>query len=143
MNEQRIEIVNPKRLFDSYALLAYLNEEAGYEMVKDLLNRAQDSGSLILMNEINIGETYYILFRERGPEKSDYFLETILSSLPIVMVANDFQHVIEAARIKAEYPLSFADCFTVATAYREKASVITGDPEFKKVEHLIEIEWIA
>jgi predicted nucleic acid-binding protein len=143
MNEQRIEIVNPTRLFDSYALLAYLNEEAGYEMVRDLLSTAQDSGNFILMNEINVGETYYILFRERGPKESDYFLETILNSLPIVMVANDFQHVIEAARIKAEYPLSFADCFAVATACREKTSVITGDPEFKKVEHMIQIEWIT
>lgn len=143
MNEQRIKIVNQKRLIDSYALLAYLNEEAGYEMVRDLLNTAQNSGNFIIMNEINVGKTYYILFRERGQKESDYFLETILNSLPIVMVTNDFQHVIEAARIKAEYPLSFADCFAVATACREKASVITGDPEFKRVEHMIEIEWIA
>ena len=143
MNEQRIETVNQKRLLDSYALLAYLNEEPGYEIVRELLNRAQNSGNFIIMNEINVGEAYYILFRKRGPKASDYFLETIVNSLPVEMVTNDFQRVIEAARIRAEYPLSFADCFAVATAYRERASVITGDPEFKKVGHMIEIEWIA
>jgi predicted nucleic acid-binding protein len=94
MNEQRIEIVNQKRLIDSYALLAYLNEEAGYEMVRELLNRAQNSGNFIIMNEINVGEAYYILFRKRGPKASDYFLETIVNSLPIEMVTNDFQRVI-------------------------------------------------
>jgi len=134
--------VNNKMLLDSYALLAYLNKEAGFEMVRNLLNMAQDSGKFILMNEINVGETYYILFRERGSEKSEYFLDTILSSLPIVMIQNNFQLVIEAARIKAEYPLSFADCFAVTTARRERASVITGDQEFKKVEHLVDIEWV-
>jgi predicted nucleic acid-binding protein len=51
--------------------------------------------------------------------------------------------VIEAARIKAEYPLSFSDCFAVDTARRENAIILTGDPEFKKVEHLVEIEWLS
>ena len=134
--------MNKKMLLDSYALLAYLNNEAGFEMVRNLLNMAQDSGKFILMNEINIGETYYILFRERGSKKSEYFLDTILKSLPIAMIQNNFQLVIEAARVKAEYPLSFADCFAVTTARRERASVITGDQEFKKVEHLVDIEWI-
>lgn len=142
MNEKRTEIVNKKRLLDSYALLAYLNKEAGFEMVRNILNMAQDSGHFILMNEINVGETYYILFRERGSEKSEYFLDTILKSLPIALVPNNFQNVIEAARIKAEYPLSFADCFAVASAHREGARLITGNPEFNKVEHLIDIDWI-
>jgi len=93
MNEKGIEIVNEKRLLDSYALLAYLNKEAGFEMVRNLLNMAQNSGHFMLMNEINVGETYYILFRERGSKKSEYFLDTILKSLPILMVPNNFQHV--------------------------------------------------
>jgi len=142
MNEKRTGLVNNKMLLDSYALLAYLNKEAGFEMVRNLLNMAQDLGKFILMNEINVGETYYILFRERGSKKSEYFLDTILKSLPIAMIQNNFQLVIEAARVKAEYPLSFADCFAVTTARRERASVITGDQEFKKVEHLVDIEWI-
>jgi len=95
------------------------------------------------MNEINVGETYYILFRKRGPEKAEYFLDTILAGLPIVTVPNSFENVIDAARIKAEYPLSFSDCFAVATALREKAIILTGDPEFKKVEHLVKIEWLS
>jgi len=65
-----------------------------------------------------------------------------MKSLPIAIVPNNFQHVIEAARIKAEYPLSFTDCFAVASARREGARLITGDPEFNKVEHLIDIDWI-
>ena len=94
------------------------------------------------MNKINIGETYYILARERSSEKADYFINAILPSLPIRRVSNTFQDVLEAARIKAAYSISFADCFAVATAIREKAVVITGDPEFKKVAHLIEIDWV-
>jgi predicted nucleic acid-binding protein len=134
--------VNRKRLLDSFALLAYLNQESGFESIKNTLAKAQKSGIFLVMNEMNIGESYYILCRKRGREKADYFLENILPGLPITAISNNFQQVIDAARLKAEYSLSFADCFAVATACREEATVMTGDPEFKKIEHLVEIEWI-
>jgi ribonuclease VapC len=134
--------VSRRRLLDSYALLAYLNKEKGFGKVQEALGEGQKSGTHLLMNEINIGETYYILFRKRGEEKATYFLETILPGLPIARVANDFEQVIAAAKMKAKYSLSLADCFAVATAFQEKAIILTGDPEFKKVESLIEIEWI-
>jgi predicted nucleic acid-binding protein len=134
--------VNRKRLLDSFALLAYLNQEQGYARVKNHLASAQKSGNRLLMNEINIGEVYYILSRKRGRGKADYFLETLLPGLPITLITNDLKKIIEAARLKAEYPLSFADCFALSTAESEKAALITGDPEFQKVASRVEIEWI-
>jgi uncharacterized protein len=142
MNGKRIRDMKRKRVLDSYALLAYLDKEKGFDTIRKALSDAQSSGNFILMNQINVGETYYILHRKRGQDKANYFLETILAALPIVHIPNDFELVIEAARIKAEYPLSFADCFSVCTARREKAVVMTGDPEFKRVEHLVDVEWI-
>lgn len=129
-------------MLDSFALLAYLNKETGFEKVRDALANAQKSGIHVLMNEINVGETHYVLFRKRGPEKAEYFLDTILVGLPIIAIPNKFEYVIDDARIKAEHPLSFCDCFAVATARRENAILITGDQEFKKIEHLVEIDWL-
>jgi len=131
--------VKKKGVLDSFALLAYLKMESRYEKVKELLS---SEDFIILMNEINLGETFYILARERGIEKAEYFINTILCSLPIKSVTNSFEDVIEAARIKAVYSLAFADCFAIATAKKENAPIITGDPEFKKVQKVIEIEWI-
>lgn len=131
--------MSQKWVLDSFALLAYLKMEGKFSKIKSHLS---SHDSIVLMNEISIGETYYILARERSLEKADYFITTILSNLPIRHMSNTFQDVIEAARIKATHSISFADCFTVATAIREKALVVTGDPEFKKVEHFVEIDWI-
>ena len=94
------------------------------------------------MNEINIGETYYILYRKRSAEKAEFFLDTVLPGLPIRALANRFEDVVAAARIKSEVPISFADCFAVATAQRENAIVLTGDPEFKKIEHMVKVDWL-
>jgi len=135
--------VSRRKLLGSFALLSYLNKEIGFEKVREALAEVQVSDGSLVMNEINVGETYYILHRERGMQQAEYFLDTVLVSLPIRLVQNDLQDVIDAARIKAEYPLSFADCFAVATARRERAIILTGDPEFKKIEHLVRIEWLS
>ena len=54
----------------------------------------------------------------------------------------DIWNVIEAAKIKAEHPLSFADCFAAATAKKNNSVIMTGDPEFKKIEDFVAIEWL-
>lgn len=128
-----------KKLLDSFALLAFLKKENNYQRIKELLS-SPDSPAL--MNDVNVGETYYILARERGMEQADAFLDIILPSLPIIVRSNSFEDVIEASKIKARYTLSFADCFAVATAVRENAVILTGDPEFEHVQKLVEIDWL-
>lgn len=132
-----------KRLLDSYAVLAYLNGEPAAEVVQQAMQDAGDSGSALLMSEINIGEVYYILSRKRGPEKAEYFHDTILQGLPIQALPVDFSLILEASRLKAKFPLSYADCFAAAQAIRSNASILTGDSEFKAVEALVAIEWLA
>ncbi|MCL0038252.1 type II toxin-antitoxin system VapC family toxin [Thermodesulfovibrionales bacterium] len=130
-----------KILLDSYALLAYLKKEDNYRKVLELLNSAPDDSSIII-NEINVGESYYIIARERGIKQADYFIETILPNLPIDIRSNSFDQIIDASRIKVDHPVSYADCFVVATAVREKAMIITGDPDFKRFKDIVDVEWI-
>jgi ribonuclease VapC len=134
--------VKRKKLLDSYALLAYLNKENGFEKVRNVLANAQKTGYPVFMNELNVGETYYILYRKRGPEQAEYFLDTVMAGLPISLISNDFNAVVSASKIKARYPLSFVDCFAVATAQREDAVILTGDPEFENVEKFVKIDWL-
>jgi uncharacterized protein with PIN domain len=67
--------VKSKRLLDSYAVLAYLNEEPAAKAVEQAMKDAVVSGTSLLMSEINIGEVYFILSRKRRPEKADYFID--------------------------------------------------------------------
>lgn len=130
----------PKSL-DSHAALVYLKGEKGHEKVKAALADAEKSRAPLLMSEINIGEVGYIILRAKLTNNLDDFLSQFLS-LPIRPVPVDFDLVIEAAKIKARYPLSYADAFAVATALRNDAAIITGDPEFKAVTKLVQIDWL-
>lgn len=129
------------KLLDSHAALVYLKGEKGHEKVKAALADAERSGVPLLMSEINIGEVGYIILRAKLTNNLDDFLSQFLS-LPIRPVPVDFDLVIEAAKIKARFPLSYADAFAVATALRNDAAIITGDPEFKAVTKLVQIDWL-
>jgi ribonuclease VapC len=133
--------VKKPSVLDSFALIAFLNRESGFEKVRALLRDAKASDEPLLMNEINIGEVYYLTARERSRDKAEEILLR-LETLPIQRVSNSFPHILEAARIKAQYPISYADAFAVATAQREQARIVTGDPEFRTVEHLVPIQWL-
>jgi uncharacterized protein len=130
-----------RKLLDSHAALVYLRQEKGYEKVKEALITADKTKVPLLMNEINIGEVGYIALRSKLTTDLDEFLSVFLS-LPIQPASVDFDLIKEAAKIKGRHPLSYADTFAVATALREEAAIITGDPEFKQVESLVSIEWI-
>ena len=131
--------MNRKRVLDSYALLAYLKKEDKYGRIKGLLS---SKDTVLFMNEINLGECFYILARERSIDKAEYFIQTVLPNLPITKISNTFQDIIEAAKIKAKHPLSYADCFAIQTSLKENAPIITGEPEFKKADKLVKIEWL-
>ena len=129
-----------KSVLDAFALLAFLEEEAGHIRVKEILASAE---AVVLINAMNLGEVFYILARSRGMRTAEFFLTNILPSLPITILENPLDDVIEAARLKALYPLSFADCFAASTAIRERAALVTGDPEFRQLEKAIDIDWIG
>jgi len=62
--------------------------------------------------------------------------------LPIKLVVVDEKLALEASRIKAKYPLSYADAFAVTLAQHHGIPVITGDPEFSCVENLVSVKWL-
>jgi predicted nucleic acid-binding protein len=128
-------------LFDSHALLKFSQDEEGADKVEQFLLYSLNRNLKAYLSEINLGEIYYISIRRLGLESAKFYLEQLLD-LPIDIVSPSSEIIREAAEIKAQYAISYADCFAVATALKYSASIITGDPEFKKVDHIVTIEWL-
>ncbi len=128
-------------MLDSYAILAFLKQEPHFEIVRDLLKKSSKRHESLLMNQINAGEVYYQIAKQDLTGDVARFWNQFLQ-LPVLFVANDFDLVLEAAKLKARFPIAYADAFAVATAIKESASIVTGDPDFKHVESLVKIEWL-
>ena len=128
-------------IFDSYALLKFFQKEKGYEKVVHLLEEIKKAGVTKYINAVNLGEIIYSTKREFGDQKKLEVLANIERlNFTILTVSNNL--IFQAAEYKAQYSISYADCFVLASAIEHKAIIVTGDPEFKKVEHLADIIWV-
>jgi predicted nucleic acid-binding protein len=130
-----------RKILDAHALMAFLEKEPGYEVIKTMFVSAVEKEEPLLMTTVNYGEVYYVVQRECGPEKVEE-IERTVETLPIDIVDVDVNLAKEAARFKAKKKMSYADCFAAALAKIRKGEIVTGDREFKAVESEVGISWI-
>jgi len=128
-------------LFDSHALLAFFQKEKGAGIVAKILRNAEKLSLNRLICVINLGEIISMTKRRFGDQKKVELLGRVYQlGFKILPVPESL--VYKAAELKAEYPISYADCFALTCTLEHSAVLVTGDPEFKKVAHLVRIQWI-
>src|SRR5207249_10779171 len=131
------------KVLDSWALIAFFEDEPAAEEVEKLLHQAADEKHKLLLSVMNWGEVYYNTMREVSQEAAEQKAQEIASlPLEIVGVDNNLALARQAAIFKATRKMAYADCFAAALAKEKKAELVTGDPEFKEVEGAIKIAWI-
>ena len=114
---------------DSWAVLGAIRGEGeAARTMRRLLQRARAGTLRLLLNLVNLGEIYYRLIQITGQSAADEHLAR-LRAAPFEMVPVREPLVLEAGRVKAAHPVSYADAFAVATARLEHAPVVTSDPE--------------
>ncbi len=123
-------------VLDTYALIKWLTGETDYEVVEKHLKKHD-----IHMSSINFGETYYRLAKS-GLKSEAENLWINKDLFPIKYVHPNWHRIRRAAEIKASYAVSYADAFYISLALELNAKVITGDPEFKKIDD-IELIWVG
>ena len=131
------------KVLDSWALIAFFEDEPAAEEVEKILQRAADEKHKLLMSVVSWGEIYYNTMREVSQAAAEQKARDI-AALPIeiVGVGDDLALARQAAIFKATHKMSYADCFAAALAKENKAELVTGDPEFKEVEKEIKINWL-
>ena len=128
-------------LFDSHALLAFFQKEKGSGIVAKILRNAEKLSLNRLICVINLGEIIYMTKRRFGDQKKVELLGRV-HQLGFKILPVPESLVYKAAELKAEYPISYADCFALACTLEQSAVLVTGDPEFKKAAHLVRIRWV-
>ncbi len=107
---------------DAWAVLKLLegNEPAASRVSEVLGYRA-------IMGWINLGEVFYVVKRDQGEDEALETLRDLRPDLDLDLPSED--RVLDAARIKADHPMSYADAFAAATAIAHGVTLLTGDPE--------------
>ena len=134
-----------RKALDSWALLAWLlGEKPAAQKVRKALAAAAEGEVALSMSMVNVGEVYYLLAKRSGSTEAEEFLADF-ATMPIHARVPSAGDIVEAARLKAQFPISYTDAFAVQTALAESGPLVTGDPELRVVEAagVVRLEWIG
>lgn len=125
-------------VLDSFALLAFFQQERGWQMVRELIKGAEDGSVELYMSAINMAEVKYMLSR-RG--KNSPQIMAAIEALPINITSAD-EYIDQVVALKTAHAVSLADCFGASVAIRFNCPIVTADPEFEKLEPVVKVEWL-
>jgi predicted nucleic acid-binding protein len=125
----KMPVIKQTYVLDACALLRLAQDEPGAERVADVLATAKTGRSRVLLHQINLGEVIYCIGKHYGwPVAERKRAEIGLLPIEVVLFSDGFFWA--AVKLKAGYPMSYADCFAAALALRENAILLSSDPEF-------------
>ncbi len=132
--------MEPRYVIDAQPLVAYIKREPNWERVATTIGEATAGRVTLNLTSVNAGEVVLGAERAFGSLAGHRALDSL--QLWTAVVAVDLELAARAAWFKLRGGISYADCFAAALAHREGIPLITGDPEFRRVEDVIEIAWL-
>ncbi len=126
-------------LVDSWAWIEYFKGSAAGEKVKRIIEDTQEK---IIVSSINIAEVYNSFLRDYSHPYNERYAEASRKAMKqrSYVYEVDEEIAVDSARIKHEKKWGLGDSIIYATAKREGAKVLTGDPHFKSSNDVIFLE---
>ncbi len=119
-------------VLDACALIAFLNDEPGAEVVAAILKEIPS----VEMSAVNLLEIAYDAIRTSGDPQAGRKLLDVIDQLPIKIhwqIDDQVFHL--AARFKASFRISLADAFALGLAQTLNAALVSSDHhEFDHLE---------
>jgi ribonuclease VapC len=128
-------------VLDSWAVIAFFEDEPSGKKIADLIANAQEDGIPVYMTVVNVGEVWYITAREISEEAANNIVKE-LNGLRIEFMDANWEITQEAARFKSKNRMSYADCYAAALTKLKKGVLVTGDNEFRALDDQIGIHWV-
>ena len=123
-------------VLDTSALLAFMTEEKGADVVERILS---GKGNRLFIPWVALFEIYYVTMRKRGEKEADRRF-VLVKELPALILWNmEEPDVLAAARIKAQFGVTFADSIIATAAYRFEATLVHKDPEYERLSGMIKM----
>src|ERR1700694_4383185 len=108
-----------KVIFDSLALFVLFKEEAGYELVRDLLIKMANEESEGYITAISVGEIYYLIYRKSNAKNAEAAINAV-KQMPIQIIEPDLKMCLDAAALQAKYSVSPTESFALALTINKK-----------------------
>ena len=129
-------------VFDSSALLRFIDKEAGAESVRSILRSCVGEEGAANISAVQWGEVAGKLRRRSGASEQERIL-AVLADVPFHIVPATAERAVHAAEIKVDRKLAYAEAFAIELAMDSPDHVlVTADYDFKDVADMARIEFL-
>lgn len=122
-------------LFDTSALLSFIEDEAGADRVEQILRKKS-----VFIPWMVLLEMYYMTVQEEGQAEADNRFALIRQMKIEVLWDVNEAVVLTAAKLKAAHRISLADAIIAAYAVRNEAILLHKDPEYEALAETVAME---
>ena len=122
-------------VLDTSAIFTLIEDEDGAERVEQVLKK-----HAVLIPWITLMEMMYISRQEKGEETALTRYANLKQTKAAILWNADEPTLFTAARLKAEYHISFADSIVAALAIQQDAILLHKDPEYEALKGQVEME---
>ena len=129
-------------VLDANAILDYILDGPGAPTIERVLREAFRHDAALMISVINMGEVFYLLWRNKGEQKARQTIAD-LTLLPLQIIPVDLPQALKAAEFKALHKIPYADSIAAALAVAQKATLVTSDRDFEKFGRRIPILWLS
>lgn len=130
-----------KYVLDANALLILLVDRPGAQRITRLLEQAKRQGLRVFLSAVNWGEVFYSLWKVRGEVEARRLIRRV-EELPVTVVPVDRERATLAGELKMVHGLGYADSFAASLALELRATLVTADPDFRKVGGKLKVEFL-
>jgi predicted nucleic acid-binding protein len=124
-------------VLDANALIRFFRRAPGSLDVRSIIQQAKEGRAHLATSAANLCEAFYVLARYFGAEHARQCIREINNAMTVAVI--DDAVALDAAMLKLHYKLGLADCFAAELAMRTKATLVTADPEFKRLGKQLKI----
>lgn len=119
-------------IFDTSALLTYIEDEEGSDEVESFLTRAEKGELAIYVPFVSLTEIFYITMQEKDESEAMKRIN-LIQSLAVKVIESNEKLNVGAGRLKAKNRISLADAYVAAIREEYNGTLVHKDPEFEKV----------
>jgi len=123
-------------ILDTSALLTYIEDEKGSDVIDELLIKAEKEEIRIYIAFVSLTEVYYITIQEKG-ESEALRRVNLIQSLSLIVEESNEDLNLKAGRLKAANRISLADAYIAALCQQHDGILVHKDPEFESLSPLI------
>lgn len=123
-------------ILDTSAILTYIEDEAGADLVEDLLIQAEQSNVQIHICFVSLTEVFYITLRKKNELTANRRVDLIRSLAVTIHESHDALNML-AGRLKAAHRISLADAYIAALCQHLNGTLVHKDPEFEPLSAIM------